>query len=157
MVEKSRKTFEGLRRRYHLPEEYLLTVGSITARKNLMGVIRALELLPESSRLPLVVVGRGGRYRAKVQAFIQKNRLENLVHFIDVSFDDLPAVYQKASAFLYPSFYEGFGIPILEALFSKTPVITSNLSSLPEAGSGSAPRRPASPGGNRYRYREDTF
>ncbi|MCB0549313.1 MAG: glycosyltransferase family 4 protein [Phaeodactylibacter sp.] len=133
MVEKSRKTFEGLRRRYHLPEEYLLTVGSITARKNLMGVIRALELLPESSRLPLVVVGRGGRYRAKVQAFIQKNRLENLVHFIDVSFDDLPAVYQKASAFLYPSFYEGFGIPILEALFSKTPVITSNLSSLPEA------------------------
>lgn len=146
MVEKSRKTFEGLRRRYRLPEKYLLTVGSITERKNLLGIIRALEQLPESCRLPLVVVGQGSRHRAKVQAFVQKNRLEHLVHFADVSFDDLPAVYQKASVFLYPSFYEGFGIPILEALFSKTPVITSNVSSLPEAGGPGAhlvdPRRP---------------
>lgn len=134
MVEKSRKTFEGVRRRYQLPGEYLLTVGSITARKNLMGIVRALKMLPESYRLPLVVVGQGGRYRSKVQAFIQKNGLEHLVRFTDVSFDDLPAVYQKASVFLYPSFYEGFGIPILESLFSRTPVITSNASSLPEAG-----------------------
>ena len=146
MVEKSQKTFEGLRRRYHLPEKYLLTVGSITERKNLMGIIRALEQLPESYRLPLVVVGQGGRYRARVEEVIQKSRMQHLVHFIDVSFDDLPAVYQKASAFLYPSFYEGFGIPILESLFSKTPVITSNVSSLPEAGGPGAhlvdPHRP---------------
>ncbi len=146
MVEKSRKSFEALRRRYHLPEDYLLTVGSITARKNLTGIIRALELLPESCRLPLVVVGRGGRYRAKVQALIQKNGMEHLVRFIDAGFDDLPTIYQKASVFLYPSFYEGFGIPILEALFSKTPVLTSNVSSLPEAGGPGAhlvdPHRP---------------
>ncbi len=134
MVEKSRKTFEGLRRRYQLPENYLLTVGSITVRKNLMGIVRALKMLPESNRLPLVVVGRGGRHRARVEAFLRKNRMEHLVHFADVSFEDLPAVYQKATVFLYPSFYEGFGIPILEALFSKTPVITSDVSSLPEAG-----------------------
>ncbi|MCB9287466.1 MAG: glycosyltransferase family 4 protein [Lewinellaceae bacterium] len=147
MVEKSKKTFEELRRRYQLPENYLLTVGSITARKNLMGIVRALEQLPESCRLPLVVVGQGGRYRSKVLSFIRKNRMERLVHFIDVNFDDLPGVYQKASVFLYPSFYEGFGIPILESLFSKTPVITSNVSSLPEAGGPGAhlvdPNHPA--------------
>ncbi len=146
MVGKSQKTFEGLRRRYHLPEKYLLTVGSITERKNLLGIVRALEILPESCRLPLVVVGKSSRYRAKVQAFLQKNGLEHWVQFIDVSFDDLPAVYQKASVFLYPSFYEGFGIPILESLFSRTPVITSNTSSLPEAGGpGAHLVDPASP------------
>lgn len=146
MVEKSQKTFEGVRRRYQLPEQYMLTVGAITKRKNLMGTVRAMQQLPESRRLPLVVVGRGGHYRSQVQSFLQKNQLSGQVHFIDVGFEDLPAIYQKASVFLYPSFYEGFGIPILESLFSKTPVITSNVSSLPEAAGPGAylvdPHRP---------------
>jgi glycosyltransferase involved in cell wall biosynthesis len=59
--------------------------------------------------------------------------LQDRIFFIQPDSEDLPAIYQQASLFLYPSFGEGFGIPILEALFSKTPVITSNTSSLPEA------------------------
>ncbi|MCB0583664.1 MAG: glycosyltransferase family 4 protein [Phaeodactylibacter sp.] len=146
MVEKSQRTFEGVRRRYQLPEKYLLTVGAITERKNLLGMVRALELLPESCCLPLVVVGQGKRYLARVQAFVRKSGLEHLVHFAPVSFDDLPSVYQRASVFLYPSFYEGFGIPILEALFSRTPVVTSSVSSLPEAaGPGAYLANPGDP------------
>ncbi len=134
MMEKSQKTIDSAQRRYQLPEEYLLTVGSITERKNLLGIIKALWELPESYRLPLVVVGKGGAYKNKVLEYIHEKGISQQVHFIDVAFDDLPAVYQKAALFLYPSFYEGFGIPILESLFSKTPVITSGRSSLPEAG-----------------------
>ncbi|MCO6493206.1 MAG: glycosyltransferase family 4 protein [Phaeodactylibacter sp.] len=147
MVKKSQRTFEGVRRRYRLPEKYLLTVGAVTERKNLLGMVRALELLPESCRLPLVVVGQGKRYLARVKAFVRKSGLEHLVHFAPVSFDDLPSVYQRASVFLYPSFYEGFGIPILEALFSRTPVVTSSVSSLPEAaGPGAYLANPGDPG-----------
>ncbi|MCB0552217.1 MAG: glycosyltransferase family 4 protein [Phaeodactylibacter sp.] len=132
--ERAQKTIEAVRRRHHLPEEYLLTVGAITARKNLMGTVRALQLLPDSLKLPLVVVGKGTAHKAKIQRYLQQNRLEKWVYFIEASFEDLPAIYQDASVFLYPSFFEGFGLPILEALFSETPVLTSNTSSLPEAG-----------------------
>lgn len=134
LQERAQKTIEAVHRRYRLPEEYLLTVGAITARKNLLGMVRALQLLPESVRLPLVVAGAGGPYKARVQRYIQQNRLEKWVHFIESSFADLPAIYQDASLFLYPSFFEGFGLPILEALFSEVPVLASNTSSLPEAG-----------------------
>lgn len=134
MQEKTKKTLEAIRKRYQLPTEYMLTVGSITERKNLLGIVQALEQIPAGERLPLVVVGKGGSYRQKVQHFITQHQLEKWVLFVDVDFDDLPAIYQSASLFLYPSFFEGFGIPVLEALFSRTPVITSNISSLPEAG-----------------------
>lgn len=134
LQERAQKTIEAVRRRHQLPEEYLLTVGAITARKNLIGMVRALQLVPESLRLPLVVAGAGGAYKARVQRFIQQNRMEKWVHFIEASFADLPAIYQDASIFLYPSFFEGFGLPVLEAQFSEVPVLTSNTSSLPEAG-----------------------
>jgi glycosyltransferase involved in cell wall biosynthesis len=69
-----------------------------------------------------------------------------LLHFIKPEFEDFPALYQQADVFLYPSYYEGFGIPILEALFSEAPVITSRTSSLPEAAGPDAwlvdPHRP---------------
>jgi len=134
MQEKTNKTLQNVRQRYNLPQEYMLTVGSITERKNLMGMVQALEQLPDEDRVPLVVVGKGKNYKNQILQYLKKNRLEKWVHFVDASFDDLPAVYQNASLFLYPSFFEGFGIPVLEALFSGLPVITSNVSSLPEAG-----------------------
>lgn len=134
MQEKPNKTREAVRKRYQLPEAYMLSVGAITQRKNLLGVVKALALLPESERLPLVVVGRGGAYRRTVQSYIESAGLKSWVRFVDIGFDDLPAVYQSASLFVYPSLYEGFGIPVLEALFSQVPVLTSNTSSLPEAG-----------------------
>ncbi len=134
MQEKPNKTREAVRRRYQLPESYLLSVGSITERKNLLNVVKALETLPEGQRLPLIVVGKGGGYRRVVEQYLRRRRMEKWVRFLEVRFDDLPTLYQMADAFLYPSLYEGFGIPILEALFSQTPVLTSNTSSLPEAG-----------------------
>lgn len=134
MQERSNKTLEAVRQRYNLPKAYILSVGTIIPRKNLSGVIHALSLIPEQERLPLVVVGRGPRHKHQIQRLAQQMGLSKWIHFVKVRFDDLPAIYQNASLFVYPSLYEGFGIPILEALFSKVPVLTSNTSSLPEAG-----------------------
>ena len=99
---------------------------------------------PDSYRvdIPLVVIGDGGKYKEKVKNFITNNHLENKVIFLSehfknesfISAKDFPAIYQSAVAMIYPSIFEGFGIPVLEALFSMLPVITSNISSLPEAG-----------------------
>lgn len=134
MQETSQKTREGVRSRYNLPDEYLLSVGALTPRKNLLGAIRAIALLPSSDRLPIVVVGKGGGYKKYIQEEAKQLGIDRLIRFAEVRFDDLPAVYQGASMLLYPSFYEGFGIPILEAQFSQVPVLTSNTASLPEAG-----------------------
>jgi len=87
----------------------------------------------------MVVVGSGKDYLRKVKKYVSDNNLESRVIFTsEISFFDLPAIYQKASLFIYPSQYEGFGIPLIESLWSKTPVITSNISSLPEAAGGGA-------------------
>ncbi|PHN00875.1 glycosyltransferase family 4 protein [Flavilitoribacter nigricans] len=134
MQTKSHSTIQRVLDRYQLPAEYLLYVGSIIERKNLLGIIKAMELLRPSFQLPLVVVGGGkGAYRNKVKNYIAARHLQDRIHFIQPESSDLPALYQQASIFLYPSYGEGFGIPILESLFSKTPVITSKVSSLPEA------------------------
>lgn len=120
--------------KYNLPNKYILYVGSIIERKNLLGIVKALQKIKDQTKIPLVVVGKGKEYQQKVQEYIADNHLENQIIFTsEISYLDLPAIYQSASLFIYPSKYEGFGIPIIEALWSKTPVITSNISSLPEA------------------------
>ena len=134
MQERSNKTLEAVRQRYQLPKEYILSVGAIIPRKNLSGVIKALSIMPASERIPLVVVGRGARHKQQILRLAKQLQISDHIHFADVRFNDLPAVYQSASLFVYPSLYEGFGIPILEALFSKVPVLTSDTASLPEAG-----------------------
>lgn len=134
MREKAPKVIEQILRRYQLPEHFLLYVGSIIERKNLLNLVKALPQLPGEIRLPLVVVGQGKTYKKQVQSYIRQQGLEKQVIFTAVDFEDLPGLYQRASAFIYPSYYEGFGIPLMEALFSRTPVVTSNVSSLPEAG-----------------------
>ncbi|MDA3894092.1 MAG: glycosyltransferase family 1 protein [Salinivirgaceae bacterium] len=120
--------------KYNLPKKYLLYVGSIIERKNLLGIVKALNKLKNDMQLPLVVVGKGKDYQNKVEKYIAKHQLkEKIIFTSEVSFIDLPAIYQNASIFIYPSVYEGFGIPLIEALWSNTPAITSNISSLPEA------------------------
>ncbi|MEH0158280.1 glycosyltransferase family 1 protein [Limibacter armeniacum] len=120
--------------RYGLPTEFILYVGSIIPRKKLKAIVEALYTMPESERVPLVAIGAGGPYKDEILSFVQEHKLEKWVYFPEkVAFSDFPALYQQAQAFIYPSIYEGFGIPIIEALFSQTPVITSNLSCLPEA------------------------
>lgn len=125
-------------KKYNLPKDFLLYVGSIIERKNLLSIVQALELLPTDLKIPLVVVGNGKKYKQKVQEYIADKRLEQYVYFINIDFQDLPALYQQAQLFVYPSVYEGFGIPIIEALYSQTPVITTKVSSLPEAGGPAA-------------------
>lgn len=117
--------------KFALPEEFILNVGTIEERKNLFSVVKAIK----GTNVPLVVVGKETAYTKKIHRFIAQNNMQQQVIFLkNVGMEELAKIYQLATVFIYPSLYEGFGIPIIEALFSKTPVITSNLSCLPEAG-----------------------
>ena len=135
--------------RYDLPPKFFLYVGSVIERKNLMNVCKAIFLLRDVLDIPLVVIGDGGRYKQQVKDFIKQNGLEKKVIFLSENpfakssrtfqnADDFPAIYQSAVAMIYPSFFEGFGIPVLESLWSRLPVITSAVSSLPEVGGEAA-------------------
>jgi len=118
--------------KYNLPSNYLLYVGSIEERKNLLTPLKTLKELPNQK---LVVIGNGKAYKIKCLRFIAENNLSDRVLFLsDLNLEEMAAVYQNAQMLIYPSIFEGFGIPILEALFSKTPVITSKGGCFAEAG-----------------------
>ncbi len=138
-----------VKKRYGLPDEFLLYVGSIIERKNLLNLCKALQILKNELKIPLVVIGDGTKYKEQVKQYIQEQGLNEQVLFLSdhpiakssVSFktaEDFPAIYQQAGMMIYPSFFEGFGIPVLESLWSRLPVITSTTSSLPEAGGDGA-------------------
>ena len=130
--EKSVKKINKVVDKYKLPKEFLLYVGSIEERKNLLTLLRAIANIPDQI---LVVIGSGIAYKEKCLTFIDDNKLNNRVIFLkNLSLEEMACIYQKAEIFIYPSIFEGFGIPILEALFSKTPVITSKGSCFSEAG-----------------------
>ena len=119
--------------KYSLPAQFLLYVGTIEDRKNLLLIVKALKYLNED--IHLVAVGKKTKYKALIDKYIIKYQLSKRVHFYhQVLFDDLPAFYQLAQIFILPSRYEGFGIPIIEALTSGTPVIAAKGSCLEEAG-----------------------
>jgi glycosyltransferase involved in cell wall biosynthesis len=119
--------------KYNLPDKFLLNVGTIEARKNLLLIVQALNKTRQN--IPLVVVGKPTKYAQEVNAWLAANNLTNRVIFLtNIPFDELPAIYQLATVFIYPSRYEGFGIPVLEALNSGTPVISACGSCLEEAG-----------------------
>ncbi len=118
---------------YKLPDNYILCVGTIEDRKNLLTLVKALNLLPAHQKL--VVVGKPTAYLEGVMEYITANNLENRIVFLPrTAFNHLPAIYQQAGVVCFPSLFEGFGIPALEALNSKVPLVSSNASSLPEAG-----------------------
>lgn len=132
VIEKPHR-IEAIRQKYGLPERYILSVGSIEERKNIMLAIRALELLPEEAGL--VVVGRRTPYTDKVMAFARQHNLSHRIMILHgIPNSDLPAIYQGAEVFVYPSRYEGFGIPIIEAIQSRLPVVAATGSCLEEAG-----------------------
>ncbi len=124
-----------VRERYRLPPKYLLYVGSMSERKNLISTVKALAVLSEKDRIPLVVIGARTAYTAKIIEWTARNGLDKWLKFAKgVTTEDLPAIYQGAEIFLYPSLYEGFGMPVLEAITSGVPVVTSDTSAMPEAG-----------------------
>jgi glycosyltransferase involved in cell wall biosynthesis len=124
---------EDARKKYDLPGEYLLYVGTLEKRKNAAVILKALSRL--KNNLPVVLVGKPTKYIAELEGIIKEHGLRKRVKFIHgAAFADLPAIYQGASLFIYPSVFEGFGIPIVEAIASEVPVITSNGSCFSEAG-----------------------
>jgi glycosyltransferase involved in cell wall biosynthesis len=123
---------EILRMKYLLPKSFILYVGTIEERKNLLTLIKALHY--GKIDMPLVVIGKPTPYLNKIIEFIERHSLINIIFCDIVQNQDLPGIYQLADLFVYPSIFEGFGIPILEALYSRVPVITSKGSSLTEVG-----------------------
>jgi glycosyltransferase involved in cell wall biosynthesis len=119
-------------KKFSLPSEYILYVGTIEERKNLLQIVKAIHQFKID--IPLVVVGRPTQYKEKVIEYFQKNKLNNILFLQNVDINELPAIYQSASIFVYPSIFEGFGIPILEALWSNIPVITSKGGCFDEVG-----------------------
>ena len=119
--------------RYALPSRFVLNVGTIEARKNVLLAAKALKDVPKE--VHLVVLGRPTPYINKVKSWVAHNGLSARVHFLhNVPNEDLPAIYQQAEVFAYPSRYEGFGIPIIEAIQSGLPVVACTGSCLEEAG-----------------------
>ncbi|WP_426482861.1 glycosyltransferase family 4 protein [Chryseobacterium sp. R2ACT005] len=129
--QQSPELMQVVKEKFKLPEKFILNVGTIEERKNLLNVVKAVN----GTEIPLVVVGRKTKYYQKIERFLKKSKMEKQVLFLEgVSMDELACLYKLADIFVYPSFFEGFGIPVIEALFSKTVVVTSNTSCLPEAG-----------------------
>ena len=134
------------RQTYRLPERYLLFVGALEPRKNLATLIDAIQLLPPElqRRYPLVVAGTSGWKNSRV-----RRRLSRLKHAHSLGYVRrplLPAVYSSASLFVFPSLYEGFGMPLLEAMAARLPIVSSNVSAIPEVvGTGGLLVDPKSP------------
>lgn len=120
------------RRKYELPDEFLLFVGSMEPRKNLMRLAEAYGQLTDAlqARFPLVVVGSAGWDNDEIHEVLRRSKHVRRVGYVSRTL--LPAVYRCASLFAFPTLYEGFGMPLLEAMAAGTPVITSNVSAMPE-------------------------
>jgi glycosyltransferase involved in cell wall biosynthesis len=129
----SREQIHLVKQKYNLPDEFILNVGTIESRKNVLLILKSLTQVKE--RIQLVIVGKPTPYKNELNKFIFENKMEDQVIFIhNAEFNDLPLIYRAANAFVYPSFFEGFGIPIVEAIASGIPVITSTGSCFSEAG-----------------------
>lgn len=129
----SEKKLQQVHTDYMLPERYIVNVGTIEERKNILLAVKALQLLPEE--ISLVVVGRPTPYCDMVKEYVKKNAMEHRVKFLHgVPHEDLPSIYQMAEACVYPSRYEGFGLPVIEAIQSGLPVVACTGSCLEEAG-----------------------
>ncbi len=126
---------QTVKEKYRLPDKFLLSVGTLERRKNHLHFLKAWlqSGLPDTH--DIVLIGKKLPYTAQIEAFIQENKLSSKVHILPyIPFQELPAIYQLAQVFVYPSLFEGFGIPILEGLNSGVPVVTSTGSCFAEAG-----------------------
>lgn len=125
-----------LQKKYNLPEEFILYISGIEKRKNIFGIIKIADILKQKKiKAPIILFGKKGFGSKEILKEIQKRKNISYKGFLEE--EDLPKIYNLAKIFLFPSFYEGFGLPVLEAMQSGLPVLASNSSSLPEViGSG---------------------
>ncbi|MCR4286660.1 MAG: glycosyltransferase family 4 protein, partial [Deltaproteobacteria bacterium] len=129
------------RERYRLPENYILFVGSLEPRKNIKTLLKAYAGMEEGFKkdFPLVIAGGKGWMNSDIPEMVKGLDVEDRVVFAGfIDGADIAAVYSQAVVFAYPSLYEGFGLPILEAMSCGAPVITSNTSSMPEVAGDAA-------------------
>lgn len=138
---------ERIRKKYSLPKKFILYVGDVNWNKNVPGLIRAVQ----SVRVPLVLVGKVFLDKTleevrEINTLIQKFNLEDLIHKLGyVEGSDLPALYSAASLYIQPSFAEGFGLPVIEAMACGTPAVVSSKTSLSEISGPSILVEPESP------------
>lgn len=124
---------EKVKEKYQIKKKYILSVGTIIERKNQAMLVAAFHQL-NLSNYELILVGGHSKYQDQIEKYIKENRVHHVKILNKVPFQDLPAIYQSAELFVYPSFFEGFGIPIVEALHSGVPVVAATGSCLEEAG-----------------------
>ncbi len=128
----TQEELEDVRQHYNLPADFMLNVGTIEPRKNVKSILKAMVHIKQ---IPLVTIGRKTDYYSTLEEYSKTHNLHNRILNPKVdSMEDLAKIYQLATMFIYPSKFEGFGIPIIEALFSKTPIITNKEGVFPEAG-----------------------
>lgn len=124
--------------KYHLPFNFIFFLGTIEPRKNIIALVRAYDRLrelknPQLDRFKLVIAGGKGWNVEKIMQEMREAKFtDDIIYTNMITCEDKPAVYNLASLFVYPSFFEGFGLPVLEAMKCAVPVVTSNASSLPE-------------------------
>ena len=122
---------QSVANKFHLPEEFILNVGTIERRKNALLIVKAIK----NCNTKLVLIGKKTKYALEIEEYVTTHNLQDKVIFLKgLSSEELAIVYQLATIFVYPSLFEGFGIPIIEALYSKTPVISTVDGVFPEAG-----------------------
>jgi len=122
---------QQVKNKYNLPDNFILYLGNLEPRKNLIGLIQAFEKI--KSDVNLVLAGQPGWLYRQIFNLAQKSYKKNKIHFLGyVDYRDRPALYNLAQIFIYPSFYEGFGLPPLEAMACGCPVVSSFSSSLGE-------------------------
>ncbi|MCD6094334.1 glycosyltransferase family 4 protein, partial [bacterium] len=119
-----------IRERYHLPEEFILYISKIEKRKNIEGIIRIADILKRKNKIKFILFGKLGFRGRQLLREIKKRDNMSYKGFLDEK--DIPYIYNLSKIFLFPSFYEGFGLPVLEAMQSGVPVLASNTSSLKE-------------------------
>lgn len=131
------KNTNGLLQKYQIPEKFILSVGTIEHRKNQLSLLKALH--DGKIDVPVVFVGNPTIYSAELLKYISDNKMDEQVKFLsNISEDDLAGLYQKASLSVYISLFEGFGLPVIESMASGCPVITSNVSCMPETAGDAA-------------------
>ncbi len=136
--EREFKEVEQVKKELGITRPYLVFVGTIQPRKNLLKLIEAFSKL-ENKNLDLVLAGKPGWLFEEIYSAPKKYKVENRVKFVGyVKDEQLPALYSGAEMFVFPSLYEGFGLPLLEAMSCGTPILTSNTSCLPEVTGGNA-------------------